>query len=183
VESIKWKANLKWPRLKLLFFFYFWEFFSLGMPPMRIRPPEKSLCFSTIFESVFEPSIIIFRAPSSPHLISSAPLSPWPSKVVCFLTLPLFWVRLQALTSFERDFELSIPFERAFEPSTILLIASSSLHFPFSFYLGRSPITMRPFFFFYLGRSLITMRPFSLYLSKNKKQFPCLILHQAGRLE
>jgi len=163
-------------RLKLLLkIFHFWEFFNLGRPPMRIRPPEKSLCFSTFFECVFEPSIIIFRAPSSPHLLSSASLSPWPSKVVCFLTLPLFWVRLQALTSFERAFEPSLPverdfkpslhfertfepslflehafepslpFERAFEPSTILLSAPSSPHFPFSFYLGRLPITMRPF--------------------------------------
>jgi hypothetical protein len=84
-------------------------------------------------------------------------------------------VRLQALTSFERAFEPSLPverdfkpslhfertfepslflehafepslpFERAFEPSTILLSAPSSPHFPFSFYLGRLPITMRPF--------------------------------------
>jgi hypothetical protein len=58
--------------------------------------------------------------------------------------------------------------------------APSSPHFPFSFYLGRSPITMRPFLF-YLGRSPITMRLFSLYLSK--KKFPHLILHRAGRLE
>jgi hypothetical protein len=28
------------------------------------------------------------------------------------------------------------------------LSASSSPHFPFSFYLGRSPIIMRPFLFF-----------------------------------
>jgi len=102
-------------------------------------------------------------------------------------------VRLLALTSFERtfepslpverDFEPSLPFERAFEPSTILLSASSSPHFPFSFYLGRSPIIMRPFLsFFYFGRSPITIRPFSLYLSK-KKQFHRLILHRVGRLE
>jgi len=132
------------------------------------------------FKCAFEPSIIIFSTPSSPHLLSSAPLSPWPSKVVRFLTLPLFRVRLRALTSFEHAFELSLPvecnfepslflecafepslyfkrafepslpFERAFEPSTILLSAPSSPHFPFSFYLGRSPITMRPFLFLFL---------------------------------
>ena len=54
-----------------------------------------------------------------------------PSKVVHFLTLP--------------------PFERAFEPSTILLSAPLSPHFSFSCYLGRSPITMRPVLFFLLG--------------------------------
>ena len=143
-----------------------------------------------------------------PHFLR-APSSTWPSKVVCFLTLPLFWVRLRALTSFECAFEPSLPFESphflssapssprpffwvrlraftsfecAFDPSTILLSAPSSPHFPFSFfYLGRSPITMRPFsfylgrspitmrpFLFYLGRSPITMRPVSLYLSKKK---------------
>jgi hypothetical protein len=163
---------------------------------MRIRPPEKSLCFSTFFECAFEPSIIIFSASSSPHLLSSASLSPWPSKVVCFLTLPLFWVCLRALTSckrafepsfpVERAFEPSLPFERAFEPSflverafepSFLVERAFEPSFPFecafeplfsfSFYLGRSPITMRPFLFL-LGRSLITMRPFSLYLSKKK---------------
>jgi len=183
-------------RLKLLLkIFHFWEFFNLDRPPIRIRPTEKSLCFFTFFDRAFKPSILIFRAPSSPHLLSSAPLSTWPSKVVRFLTLPLFWVRLQALTSFKRAFEPSLLVERAFEPSflferafepshflkrafepslpfepsTILLSAPSSPHFPFSFYLGRSPITMRPFIF-YLGRSPITKRPFSLYLSKKKKK-------------
>jgi len=119
--------------LKLLLkSFHFWEFFNLGRLPMRIRPPEKSLCFSTFFEYAFKPSIIIFRASSSPHLLSSAPLSTWPSKVVRFLTLPLFWMRLRALTSFEHDFEPSLPFERAFEPSTILLSAPLSPRFPSS---------------------------------------------------
>jgi hypothetical protein len=48
----------------------------------------------------------------------------------------------------------------------ILLIAPSSPYFPF-FYLGRSPITMRPFslYFFHLGRSPIAMR---LLLKKKK---------------
>jgi hypothetical protein len=87
----------------------FWKIFNLGRLPMRIRPPKKSLCFSYhFFECAFEPSIIIFRAPSRPHFLSSAPSSPWPSKVVRFLTLPLFWVRLQALTSFECAFEPSL---------------------------------------------------------------------------
>jgi len=61
-----------------------------------------------------------------------------PSKVVCFLTLP--------------------PFERSFEPSP-LSSAPLSPYFSFSCYLGRSPITMKPFLF-YLGRSPITIRPF-----------------------
>ena len=114
VEDQLWNCQ----RLKLLLkIFHFWEFFNLGRPPMRIRPTEKSLCFSTFFNRAFEPSIIIFRAPSSLHLLSSTPLSTWPSKVVRFLTLPLFWVRLRALTSFERAFEHSLPVERAFEPS------------------------------------------------------------------
>jgi len=81
--------------------FHFWEFFILGRLPMRIRPPEKSLCFSTFFEYAFEPSTIkgsafptvplfecafepsfpLERAskpwfPSSFHLFNSAPSSP-----------------------------------------------------------------------------------------------------------
>ena len=96
---------------------------------MRIRPTEKSLCFSTFFNRAFEPSIIIFRAPSSLHLLSSTPLSTWPSKVVRFLTLPLFWVRLQALTSFKRAFEPSLLVERAFEPSFLFERAFEPSHF------------------------------------------------------
>ena len=77
----------------------------------------KNLC-------VFPPSLnapsslrsSFFRALSSPYFLSSAPSSPWPSKVVRFLTLPLFWVCLRALTSSERAFEPSLHFERAFEP-------------------------------------------------------------------
>jgi len=73
MESIKWKANLKWPRLILLLkIFHFWEFFNLGRPPMRIRPPEKSLNFSTSFDCAFEPSIIILSVSLSPHLQGSA---------------------------------------------------------------------------------------------------------------
>jgi len=84
-------------RLKLfLKIFHFWEFFNLGKLSMRIKPPEKFMCFSTSFECAFEPSIIIFRAPLSPHFLSSVPSSPWPSKVVFFLTLPPF---LRALSS------------------------------------------------------------------------------------
>jgi len=77
--------------------------------------------------------------PLSPRFISSAPLSP--------------------------RFPLSAPLSRRFFSSTplsprFLLSAPSSPHFPLSFYLGRSPITMRPF---------------SLYLSK-KKQNPFRVL-------
>jgi hypothetical protein len=52
------------------------EFFNLGRPPTRIRPSEKSLCFSITLKCAFEPLIIIFRAFSSPYLLSSAPSSP-----------------------------------------------------------------------------------------------------------
>jgi len=109
-ESIKRKANLKWRTLKLLLKnFYFWEFFNLGRLPMRIRPPEKSLYFSTtfqfpllrqcisyptsfwvLFERAFEPSTIIGSAfpilppferafEPSSYFFSSAPSSPRPS--------------------------------------------------------------------------------------------------------
>jgi len=126
--------------------FHFWEIFNLGRPPMRITPPEKSLCFSTSFKCAFEPSIIFFKAS----------LSPWPFKVVCFLTLSLFFrEHLQALIFFlsaplSPRFFSSAPssprpffgvrlraltsFECAFKPSTILSSAPSSLYFPFSFY-------------------------------------------------
>jgi hypothetical protein len=101
----------------------FWKFFIFeNFSTWAGRPWElghlKNLCvFLPSLKCAFKPSIIIFSAPSSPHLLSSAPLSPWPSKVVRFLTLPLFWVCLRALTSSERAFEPSLHFERAFEPS------------------------------------------------------------------
>jgi len=101
-ESIKWKANLKWPGLKLLLKnFHFWEFFNLGRPPTRIRPSEKSLCFSITLKCAFEPLIIIFRALSSPYLLSSAPSSPWPAKVLRFLALPPFSRTPSSLTSLQ----------------------------------------------------------------------------------
>jgi hypothetical protein len=49
-----------------------------------------------------------FRALSSPYFLSSAPSSPWPSKVVRFLTLPSFS---------SAPLSPCFPFERAFEPS------------------------------------------------------------------
>ena len=118
-----------------------------------------------LFVEAFKP-LSPFKCAFKPYLLSSAPLRPWPSKVVRFLNLPLFWTRFWALTFFEhafkpsfpveRAFEPSFPFERAFEPSyflkhvcepslplesafepsTILLSASSSPHFPFFFLLG-----------------------------------------------
>jgi len=101
-ESIKWKANLKWPGLKLLLKnFHFWEFFNLGRPPTRIRPSEKSLCFSITLKCAFEPLIIIFRALSSLYLLSSAPSSPWPSKVLRFSALPPFSRTPSSLTSLQ----------------------------------------------------------------------------------
>jgi hypothetical protein len=179
-------------------------FMALSSPYLLSSAPSSLISFKW----AFEPSIIIFSVSLSPHLFSSAPLSPWPSKVVRFLTLPLFWVRLRALTSFERAFEPSLHFERAFEPSlflerafepslhfkhafepslflerafepslhferafepsTILLSAPSSPHFPFSFYLGRSPITMRPFLFFTWVGHPLQRDPF-LCICKKKK--------------
>jgi len=69
----------------------------------------KNLC-------VFPPSLnapsslrsSFFRALSSPYFLSSAPSSPWPSKVVRFLTLPSFS---------SAPLSPCFPFERAFEPS------------------------------------------------------------------
>jgi hypothetical protein len=86
-------------------FFHFWEIFNLGRPPMRIKPPEKSLCFSTSFECAFEPLMIIFRAPPSPYLL----------------------VRLRALISFKCAFEPLIRIFRAFSSPYLLLRAPSSL--------------------------------------------------------
>ena len=147
-ESIKREANLKWRTLKLLLKnFHFWEFFNLGRPPMRIRPPEKYLYFPTTFHSPFERA---FEPLSC--FFSSAPSSPRPSKVVHFLSylhssapssprLIYIRARLRALvlSPFERAFEPSsyLHFESAFEPSTIkdsafpifLLSAPSSPHF------------------------------------------------------
>jgi hypothetical protein len=45
--------------------------------------------------------IIIFKALSSPYLFSSAPSSPWPSKVLRLLTLPPFSRTPSSLTSFQ----------------------------------------------------------------------------------
>jgi len=85
------EGQLEWPGLKLLLKnLHFWEFFNLGRSPTRIRPFEKSLCFSITLKCAFEPLIVIFRALSSPYLLSSAPSSPWTSKVLRFLTLPPF---------------------------------------------------------------------------------------------
>jgi hypothetical protein len=99
--------------------------------------------------------------PLSPHLFSNAPLSPRFFSSAPSSPRPFYWVRLRAFTSFWVRLWAPTFFECGFEPSTILLSAPSSPHFPFSFYLGRSSITMGPFslYFFHLGRSPITMRP------------------------
>jgi len=167
--------------------------FNLGRPPTRIRPQKKKKkekrnlfiffhhLFSTIQGSVCPNPRLLSSAPLSPHFFSSTPSSPRP-----FLRVHL-WV----LTSFECTFE----------PSTILLSAPSSPHFPFSFYLGRSSITMRPFLFllgqvthynktlsfFFLGRSPVTMRPFLkyIYIYIYIYMYMCVFVfhHRAGRLE
>jgi len=100
-ESVKRKANLKWWTLKLLLkHFHFWEFFSLGRLPIRIRlhkkkikkikkkkflyifPPHFSFHswssafpilppFEFFFEHAFEPSSYLHSStPSSPRFIS-----------------------------------------------------------------------------------------------------------------
>jgi hypothetical protein len=74
---------LKWWTLKLLLKnFHFWEFFNLGRPPMRIRPPKKKKKNSIFFHhiSVSTPDVVHFLSyllfssfssvPSSPRLIS-----------------------------------------------------------------------------------------------------------------
>jgi hypothetical protein len=63
---------------------------------------------------------------------------------------------------------------------TILLSAPLSPHFHFSFYLVRSPITMRPFLFTWIGHPLQWDPFLRIFL---KKQFPRFILYRAGRLE
>jgi len=100
-ESIKWKANLKWPGLKLLLKnFHFWEFFNLGRPPTRIRPSEKSLYFSITLKCAFEPLIIIFRALSSLYLLSKC----------AFELLTIQGIAFLSLTSlFENTFEPYLP--------------------------------------------------------------------------
>jgi hypothetical protein len=140
-ESIKRKANLKWWTLKLLLKnFHFWEFFNLGRPPMRIRPPKKknlSIFFHHI--SVSTPEVVHFLSYLLLSSFSSVPSSP---------RLISIRARLWAL--------ILSPFERAFEPSSylhsrapssprpskvvhflsyLLWSASSSPHFPSSFYL------------------------------------------------
>jgi hypothetical protein len=94
--------------------------------------------------------MIIFRAPPSPHFLSSAPSSPWPYKVVRFLTLPpfsraslspylllsapssphLFRARLWALAFlFEGDFKPSHFLKHACEPSLPIEPAFEPSHF------------------------------------------------------
>jgi len=158
-ESIKWKANLKWPKIEIAVenFFIFWEIFNLGRPPMRIKPPEKSLCFSTSFECAFEPLMIIFRVPpspyllvrlrglisfkcafeplirifralSSPYLLLSAPSSLWALFLERFQALIFFQVRLQALSPFKCAFEPLTIQGSAFRNPTFLSSAPSSPH-------------------------------------------------------
>ena len=135
--------------------------FNLGRPPMRIRPqkkekeislyfsttfsqPSKVVCFLTLasfrarlwaltsfrahlraldhsFKCAFEPSPP-FECTFESSLPSSAPSSPWPS----------FWVRLRALIFL----------------SLFTWVGHPSRGDPFFFYLGRSPIIIRPFPFF-----------------------------------
>jgi len=104
-ESIKRKANLKWWTLKLLLKnFHFWEFFNLGRPPMRIRPPKKKKNLSIFFHhiSVSTPEVVHFLSYLLLSSFSSVPSSP---------RLISIRARLRAL--------ILSPFESAFEPSTI----------------------------------------------------------------
>jgi hypothetical protein len=53
------------------------------------------------FSRALSSPYFLSSAPSSLHLLSSAPLSTWPSKVVRFLTLLPFQGHLQASISFK----------------------------------------------------------------------------------
>jgi len=121
---------------------HFWEFFNLGKPPMRIRPPAKSLCFSTSFKCAFEPLIIIFRALSSPYLLSNAPSSIWSS---FFRTLSSPYLLLSAPLSL-------ISFKCAFERLIIIFKAFSSLYL-----LSNVPSSLRSLFLARL-RALISFQ-------------------------
>ena len=112
-------------------FVIFWEFFNLGRPPMRIRPPKKSLCFSTSFKCAFEPFIIIFRALSSPYLLSNAPSSLWSS---FFRALSSPYLLSSAPSSL-------ISFKCAFEPLIIIFRALLS-----PYHLSNAPSSLRSSF-------------------------------------
>ena len=44
------EGHLEMAKIEIAFeIFHFWEIFNLGRPPIRIKPPEKSLYFSTTF--------------------------------------------------------------------------------------------------------------------------------------
>jgi hypothetical protein len=99
------------------------------------------VCFSTSFKCAFEPLIIIFRALSSPLSPSKRAFEPYllPNALSSpRFSSSAFEPSLSSSSAFEHSlssssaFEPSHSFECAFEPS-----------FSF-FYLGRSPITMRP---------------------------------------
>jgi hypothetical protein len=109
---------------------------------MRIRPPAKSLCFSTSFKCAFEPLIIIFRALSSPYLLSNAPSSIWSS---FFRTLSSPYLLLSAPLSL-------ISFKCAFERLIIIFKAFSSLYL-----LSNVPSSLRSLFLARL-RALISFQ-------------------------
>ena len=108
--------------------------FNLGRPPMRIRPQKKNL-------------FVFFH-----HLFSTIQGSAFPNPTS-------FRARLQPLDH---------PFKCAFEPSFFFLLL-----------LGQVTHYNETLSFFYLGRSPITIRPFSLYLSK-KNNF--LVLFFIGQV-
>ena len=105
------------------------------------------------FKCAFEPLIIIFRALSSPYLLSSAPLSP---------RLPSS-APLSPRLPFERAFEPSLPssaplsprllFERAFEPLFSFLVRLGALAF-FHFFFS-APLSPR-----FLSSAPSSPRPF-----------------------
>jgi hypothetical protein len=127
------------------------------------------------------------------HHISSAPLSPhfsgsaFSNPTSFFFSAPLsphtffFWVRLWALTSQVVYFLTLPPFECTFEPSLTFFWVGHPLQLDHSpcFYLGRPPVTMRPFR--HLGRSPITTQPlylfhFSIGHSLQLDHSPCFFL-------
>jgi len=123
-------------------------------------------------------------------------LSPWPSKVVCFLTLPPFRERLQALASFssapsspwtskimcfltlplfECAFEPSSLFECAFEPSPLFKYVSSP-HCAFD------PSSSFQVLLWALISGIRHQRdPFFVFVKKKESSF--FFLHRAGHLQ
>jgi len=146
-------------RLRAFDHHFFRAFSSPYLLQMRLRALSPSNAPSSLwssflgrfqalisFKCAFEPLIIIFRALSSPYLLSNAPPSLWTS---FFRALSSPYLLLSATLS-PRIFS-STPLSPRFlssapsSPQPSFWVRLRALIFLFFFYLGRSPITMRPF--------------------------------------